>query len=124
MNKSEMVDAISAKTGLTKKDANLALDAFVESVMDCVASGEEVGFTGFGKWQVDHRAPRQGRNPATGARIQISGRNVVKFKAGATLKAAANQEKPKRKAKPAGKAKNEAKPKRKRKPARLRDLLG
>lgn len=124
MNKSEMVNAISAKSGLTKTDSKRALDAFVESVIECVAIGEDVGFTGFGKWQVDHRGPRLGRNPSTGETIQISGHNVVKFKVGATLKAAANQEKPKRKAQPAGKAKNKAKPKRKRKPARLRDLLG
>lgn len=82
MNKSEMVDAISAKTGLTKKDAKLALDAFVESVMDCVASGEEVGFTGFR--QVAGRSSRtetrkksfnRRKNPNPGAQCgEVQGR--------------------------------------------------
>ncbi len=125
MNKAEMVESISAKTGLSEEDSKRSLDAFIESVKECMASGEEVGLLGFGKWKVSPYGPRKSRNPVTGERTVLPARNVVKFKVGSQLKDAANREKPTPSAERStpAKRKNADKAKRKRRPARLRDLL-
>ena len=86
MNKAELIQALSDKTGLTKSDAEKTLNAFVETVMDAVADGQEVALIGFGTFKPAHRAAREGRNPATGATIQIEASTQPKFAPGAVFK--------------------------------------
>ena len=85
MNKSELVDAIAAGAGLSKADAARALDATTGAIHGALKSGDRVSLVGFGSFSVSKRAARTGRNPQTGAEIQIAAKNVVKFKAGAGL---------------------------------------
>ncbi|NLO28365.1 MAG: HU family DNA-binding protein [Actinobacteria bacterium] len=86
MTKADFVDKLAAKSGLTKKDAAAVVDAFVEVVTESLKEGEEVQFTGFGKFYVQKRDARQGINPQTKARINIPASNVPKFSAGLALK--------------------------------------
>jgi DNA-binding protein HU-beta len=90
MNKAELIGKIADKSGLSKADAGDALDAFVSSVADALASGERISLVGFGSFSVDQRGERTGRNPRTGEEIQIAAKNVVKFKPGAGLSKAVN----------------------------------
>lgn len=85
MNKAQLIDAISAKSGLTKADAKKALDAFVETTSDALKEGDRVALIGFGSFSLSERAARTGRNPQTGKEITIPAKKVVKFKAGAEL---------------------------------------
>ncbi len=85
MNKAQLIDAISEKAGLTKADAKKALDAFVESTTDALKNGDRVALIGFGSFAVSTRSARTGRNPQSGAPIQIPEKKVVKFKPGAEL---------------------------------------
>jgi DNA-binding protein HU-beta len=85
MNKSELVDAIASGAGLSKADAARALDATTGAIHGALKSGDRVSLVGFGSFSVSKRAARTGRNPQTGAEIQIAAKNVVKFKAGAGL---------------------------------------
>ncbi len=86
MNKAELVDAIASRTNLSKADAGKALDAVVEAVTSSLADGGGVSLVGFGNFSVSRRNARTGRNPQTGAEIQIPARNAVKFSAGKALK--------------------------------------
>lgn len=86
MNKSELVDDVAKRSGLTKKDAAQAVDAFLDAVTDALVKQEKVQVVGFGTFEVKHRAARSGRNPQTGEPIDISARNTPVFKAGKTLK--------------------------------------
>ena len=86
MTKAEFVDRISGQFE-TKKAAADAVEAVLNGVTDALAAGGEVNFTGFGKFSVAERGPRQGVNPRTGERITIAGGRVPKFSAGAGLKA-------------------------------------
>lgn len=88
MTKSEFVDQVAQKTGLSKRDAAAAVDAFLDTVEDTLKKGGEVQFTGFGKFSVSQRAARQGVNPRDpgGAKIQIAARRVPRFSPGAALK--------------------------------------
>lgn len=88
MNKTELIDDVARRTGLNKKDAGAAVDAFFESVTEALARGDRVQLVGFGTFEVRHRAARSGRNPQTGATIDIAARNVPVFKAGKGLKEA------------------------------------
>ena len=88
MTKQEFVDQIADRAGLSKKDAAGAVDAFLDAVEDALKRGSEVSFSGFGKFSVSQRAAREGRNPATGERIQIAASRVPRFTAGAGLKKA------------------------------------
>jgi len=85
MNKTELIDAVSASTGLSKADVKKALDGFTSSVESSLKSGDRVSLVGFGSWSVSERAARTGRNPKTGQEIKIDAKNVVRFKAGAEL---------------------------------------
>ena len=71
MTKSEFVDRVAQKSGLSKRDATKAVDAFLDSITEALKQGEAVSFTGFGKFSPQHRAARQGVNPRTGQRVQI-----------------------------------------------------
>ncbi|MEP0202555.1 MAG: HU family DNA-binding protein [Halioglobus sp.] len=90
MNKTELIDAIAASADLSKADAGRALDAVVDAVTDTLKKGDQVSLVGFGTFAVKHRAAREGRNPQTGATIQIKASNVPGFKAGKALKDAVN----------------------------------
>ena len=86
MNKTELIDSMAAKTGLTKKNAEAALNAFVETVSEELTKGEKVSLVGFGTFEVSERAEREGRNPQTGETMKIAASKAPKFKAGKALK--------------------------------------
>lgn len=86
MTKSEFVDQVADRAGLSKKDAADAVDAVLDTIENTLSRGSEVTFSGFGKFSVSHRSAREGRNPATGERIHIRASKVPKFTAGAGLK--------------------------------------
>ena len=90
MNKSELIDAIAADSGLSKADAGRALDGFNSAVTGALKGGGSVSMVGFGTFSVKHRAARAGRNPRTGETIQIKASNNPSFKAGKALKDAVN----------------------------------
>ena len=90
MNKSELIDAVAEAAGLTKADSSRALDAVIGSISGAMSNGEQVSILGFGTFLVRHRNARVGRNPQTGAEIQIKAANVPAFKPGKALKDAVN----------------------------------
>jgi DNA-binding protein HU-beta len=90
MNKGELIDAVATQTGLAKADATRAVDAVLDSVTQALKANDTVAIVGFGTFAVKARAARSGRNPQTGATIQIPASNVPGFKAGKGLKDAVN----------------------------------
>lgn len=86
MNKSELVAAMAEKSGLSKKDAEKALAAFTETVGEQLKKGDKIQLVGFGTFEVSTRPARVGRNPRTGATMEIKSSNTPKFKAGKALK--------------------------------------
>ncbi|MCA9308481.1 MAG: HU family DNA-binding protein [Patescibacteria group bacterium] len=86
MTKGDLIKAVADKAGLTQVDTGRVLDALVEVVTDALSRGEKVTFTGFGTFEVRHRAARMGRNPQTGAPLQIAAGKTPAFKAGKGLK--------------------------------------
>jgi len=90
MNKTELTDAIAETADMTKAEASKALDAVLTSVTAALASGEQISLIGFGTFLVRDRAARTGRNPQTGAEIQIAAAKVPAFKPGKALKDAVN----------------------------------
>jgi DNA-binding protein HU-beta len=90
MSKQELVNHMADSAGITKKDAEAALASFVEGVKGTLKQGNSVTLVGFGTFSTSKRNARQGRNPQTGATIQIKARTVPTFKAGKGLKEAVN----------------------------------
>ncbi len=90
MNKTELVNAIAEKAGLTKVDAKNALDATIEVISEALANNDKVALVGFGTFAPVEKAARQGINPRTKEKVEIAARKVVKFKAGAELAAKVN----------------------------------
>jgi DNA-binding protein HU-beta len=86
--KSEFVERVAARSGLSKKDSAAAVDAFVETIENALRNGDEVNFTGFGKFHLAERASREGRNPRTGETISIPPTVVPRFTAGSGLRQA------------------------------------
>ncbi len=86
MNRTELVAAIAEKAGISKKDSEAALKAFIDTVTEELKNGEKVQLVGFGTFEVSERAAREGRNPQTGETMQISASKNPKFKAGKALK--------------------------------------
>lgn len=84
--KTELIAKMSEKAGMSKKDSAKALEAFVESITDFLSQGEKVQLIGFGTFETRLRAAREGRNPQTGAKIQVEGRTIPAFKVGKVLK--------------------------------------
>lgn len=82
MNKGELVDAIAEKTGVTKKQADAVLTAALEAIIEAVADGDKVTLVGFGSFERRDRAAREGRNPKTNEKMQISATRVPGFSAG------------------------------------------
>jgi len=85
-NKAELIAAIAEQAGLTSKDAGAALDALFGEIAGALKKGDRVAIAGFGTFSVGHRAARAGRNPQTGATIQIAASKNARFKAGKALK--------------------------------------
>ena len=96
MNKTELVADMSAKSGLSKKSCEAALNAFVEAVSSALSTGDEVKLIGFGSFGVSERAARTGKNPQTGEKIKIAACKAPKFKVGASLKQSVNSSKKKK----------------------------
>jgi DNA-binding protein HU-beta len=87
VNRAELVARMARDAGLTKADADRALDAFLDNVSRSLKKGEKVKLVGFGVFDVYRRKPRAGRDPHSGAPIRIPGRRVTRFTAGKELKA-------------------------------------
>jgi DNA-binding protein HU-beta len=86
MNKTELVEAVAADSGLTNADARKALESFITTVEKTLKKGDDVAITGFGKFSVVKRSARTGRNPQTGEPVKIRAGKSPKFTAGAGLK--------------------------------------
>ena len=85
MNKGDLVEAMASDAGISKSQAQLALNSFIENVTNTLQKGEKASLVGFGTFSSSRRAARTGRNPQTGAEIQIAAKTVAKFKAGKGL---------------------------------------
>jgi DNA-binding protein HU-beta len=88
VNKSEFIRQVAAESGLSQKDAAAAVDAVLGTIEDALRSGDEVSFTGFGKFHVAQRGAREGRNPRTGESMRIAASQIPRFTAGSGLKKA------------------------------------
>ena len=86
MNKNELIEQIAVSADITKAKAALAVEAFIEAVTDSLKKGEDVALVGFGTFTLSERAARTGRNPQTGAVIEIAASKQPKFCAGKKLK--------------------------------------
>ena len=95
MNKADLVGKVAEKAGLTKKDAEKAINAFVASVQEALVKKDKVQLIGFGTFEVKERAARMGRNPQTGEAIKIAASKAPVFKVGKALKDAVNKSKKK-----------------------------
>ena len=84
--KADIVSSVIEQTGLSKKEANAAVDAFVATVREALSNGDSIGLIGFGTFEVRTRAARQGRNPQTGDPLDIPEKNVPAFKPGKQLR--------------------------------------
>jgi DNA-binding protein HU-beta len=85
MNKTELVNAIAEKAGLSKVDAKKALDAATEAIVAAVKAGDKVALVGFGTFALSERAARTGINPSTKQKIMIPAKKVFKFKASSSI---------------------------------------
>lgn len=90
MNKTDLISSIAAKSGLSKKSSEVALNAVIDSIQDALKAGEKVTLVGFGTFEVRKRAERKGRNPQTKEEITIPASNAPVFKAGKGLKEKVN----------------------------------
>lgn len=90
MNKEKIAENMAEAAGISKSQALKALDASLDSISGALANGDKVTLVGFGTFSVGERAARTGRNPQTGAEIQIAAKKVAKFKAGKVLSDAVN----------------------------------
>jgi DNA-binding protein HU-beta len=90
MNKGELIDAVASSANLSKADASRAVESVLDSITAALKNGDQVSLVGFGTFGVKRREARTGRNPQTGAPIQIAASNVPGFKAGKGLKDAVN----------------------------------
>ena len=86
MNKTELINAVAEKTGLSKKDSDKAVNAVVDSIVEAMKAGEKVTIIGFGAFEAKERAARIGRNPQTKQEIRIPATRIPQFKAGKALK--------------------------------------
>ena len=91
MNKSELIAAVAEQAGLSKKDAEKAVNAVVSAVTDALVEGDKVQLVGFGTFEVRARGARTGKNPRTGEAIKIAASKVPAFKAGKALKDSVNK---------------------------------
>lgn len=85
MNKGELIEKVATEGGMSKADAEKAVNSMLDAIGEALGAGDKVTLVGFGTFAVSDRAARQGRNPQTGKAIEIPARKVVKFKAGSKL---------------------------------------
>lgn len=90
MKKTELISAMAEKSGLSKKDSESALNAFIETITGALKEGDKVNLIGFGSFEVRERAERQGVNPKTGEAMTIKASKSPVFKAGKGIKEAVN----------------------------------
>lgn len=90
MNKNELISAMAEAADLSKADAGRALDAFTDAITGALKGGDKVTLVGFGTFSTSERKARKGRNPQTGAEIDIAAKTVAKFKPGKELERAVN----------------------------------
>ncbi|CDA30365.1 dNA-binding protein HU [Clostridium sp. CAG:492] len=90
MNKSDLIAAVAAKTGDTKKNAEASINALIDVIAESLKDGEKIQVVGFGSFEVRERAERKGRNPQTGKEMKIAAKKAPVFKAGKALKDAVN----------------------------------
>ena len=90
MNKADLIAAIAAKTGETKKGAETVVNAFIDAVTEALVKGDKVQLVGFGSFEVRKRAARTGKNPQTGAAIKIAACKVPALKFGKSFKETIN----------------------------------
>lgn len=90
MNKSQLVEVIATKADISKSDAVKALSSMVEAITQELSEGDSIQLVGFGTFKINHKTTRKGRNPKTGAVIDIPQKNVPAFSAGKALKDAVN----------------------------------
>ena len=93
MNKTELIEAMVKKSGLSKKSAGTALDAMTDAIGAALKKGDKVQLIGFGTFETAKRSARKGRNPQTGKEIKIAASKTPKFKAGKALKDLVNGKK-------------------------------
>ena len=86
MNKSDLIQEVANRSGLTKKDSESAVDAIIDGITESLAKGGKVQLVGFGTFEVRSRKAREGRNPATGEALKIEASKAPAFKAGKALK--------------------------------------
>ena len=86
MNKNELIADVAKRADLTKEQAGAAIEATLDAITDTMKAGEEVRLLGFGNFVATHRPAKMGRNPQTGAPVEIKAANVPKFKPGKGLK--------------------------------------
>ena len=91
MNKNELVEKVATSAGLTKTQADAAVNAFVETLTDVLKAGDKITLKGFGTFEVRQRDARTGRNPRTGETMTIAASKVPAFKASSTLKKVVNE---------------------------------
>jgi DNA-binding protein HU-beta len=85
MNKSDLIDALAANSGMTKADSKRMLDAFIGATSSALKKGDKLTLVGFGTFSILKKGPREGRNPSTGAKMKLPAKNFVKFKPSAEL---------------------------------------
>lgn len=90
MNKADLVNSLSEKTGLTKTKSNQAIDALVETISEALKGGDKVTLVGFGTFTTSQKEARMGRNPKTGESLEIPAKRVAKFKPGTELSKSVN----------------------------------
>lgn len=90
MTKADLIEAVADAAGVSKADAERTVGAFFDHVVAATKSGEKVAWPGFGSFSTTERAAREGRNPQTGAPVQIKASTAMKFSASSTLKSALN----------------------------------
>ena len=86
MNKTELINAVAERSGVTKKDAESVISATIDAITAALAAGDKIQLTGFGSFEVKERAARVGRNPRTGESTEIPASRIPAFKAGKALK--------------------------------------
>ncbi|MCY7706266.1 non-specific DNA-binding protein Hbs, partial [Bacillus safensis] len=86
MNKTELINAVAEASELSKKDATKAVDSVFDTILDALKNGDKIQLIGFGNFEVRERSARKGRNPQTGAEIEIPASKVPAFKPGKALK--------------------------------------
>ncbi len=90
MNKSELIESIASKAGISRAAAGTALEATLSSISEALVAGDAIALVGFGTFKVSERAARTGKNPATGATLEIAASKSAKFTPGKALKDALN----------------------------------